>query len=105
MPNPSTLLRIATLAATSLSLVLLAVAPAHAQSARFESLATGIIDTVLYSFVGIVMAAIGFKVVDWLTPGGLAEEIAHKENRALATVAGAMILGICIIIAGVITGG
>ncbi|MEM7255870.1 MAG: DUF350 domain-containing protein, partial [Pseudomonadota bacterium] len=38
--------------------------------------------TVLYSAVGIVMGIIGFKVVDWLTPGSLAEEVAHKENRA-----------------------
>ena len=76
---------------------------ASAQSGRAESLLVGILDTVVYSLVGIVMTAIGFKVVDWLTPGNLAEEIAHKENRALAILAGAIMLGICIIIAGVIS--
>ena len=81
---------------------LLASVPAHAQSSRLAALTAGVVDTVVYSFVGIVMAAIGFKVVDWLTPGSLAEDIAHKENRALAILVGAMILGICIIIAGVI---
>ena len=76
-------------------------APAHAQSA-LANLGTGIIETVVYAMVGIVMAVIGFKVVDWLTPGNLAEDVAHKENRALAILAGSMILGVCIIIASVL---
>lgn len=61
-----------------------------------------IFETIIYSAIGIVMAVIGFKVVDWLTPGDLAEDVAHKENRALAILTGAMILGICIIIASVL---
>ena len=77
---------------------------AHAQvgPGRAETLLYGILDTIVYSIVGIAMAAVGFKVVDWLTPGRLAEEIGHKENRALAILVGAIMLGICIIIAGVI---
>ena len=85
-----------------IAFALLHAGAAHAQATRVETLLTGILDTIIYSIVGIVMTAIGFKVVDWLTPGNLAEEIAHKENRALAILAGAIMLGICIIIAGVI---
>ena len=85
------------------ALILVHAGAAHAQSGRGETLLVGILDTIVYSLVGIVMTAIGFKVVDWLTPGNLAEEIAHKENRALAILAGAIMLGICIIIAGVIS--
>ena len=85
-----------------LAFALLHAGTAHAQAGRVETLLTGILDTIIYSIVGIVMTAIGFKVVDWLTPGNLAEEIAHKENRALAILAGAIMLGICVIIAGVI---
>jgi len=58
-----------------------------------------ILETLIYSILGIIMAVVGFKVVDWLTPGDLAEDVAHKENRALAILAGSMILGVCIIIA------
>ena len=86
------------------ALIIAAGAPlsqAQAQSG-LAGLGTGIIETVVYAFVGIVMAVIGFKVVDWLTPGNLAEDVAHKENRALAILAGAMILGVCIIIASVL---
>ena len=74
---------------------------AFAQSALVEFSAE-LLSTVIYSAVGIVMGVVGFKVVDWLTPGSLAEEVAHKENRALAILAGSMMLGVCIIIASVL---
>ena len=81
---------------------LLAVSgPAFAQSG-LASFATELLATLVYSAVGIVMGVAGFKVVDWLTPGSLAEEVAHKENRALAILAGSMMLGVCIIIASVL---
>ena len=80
---------------------LLIATPAHAQSG-LSSFATELASTILYSIVGIVMAVIGFKVVDWLTPGDLAEEVTHKENRALAVLAGSMMVGVCIIIASVL---
>jgi len=64
-----------------------------------EAMGIEILETFIYSILGIIMAVVGFKVVDWLTPGDLAEDVAHKENRALAILAGSMILGVCIIIA------
>jgi len=76
--------------------------PALAVDTSLSGLGSGIIATVLYSFIGIIMATIGFKVVDWLTPGDLAEQVANKGNRALAILAGSMILGICIIIASAV---
>lgn len=87
----------------ALSLVLLST-PVMAADTSLSGLAGGIVATVLYSLIGIVMATIGFKVVDWLTPGNLADEVAHKGNRALAILAGSMILGVCIIIASAVIG-
>lgn len=87
----------------ALSLILLST-PAMAADTSLAGLAGGIVATVLYSLIGIVMATIGFKVVDWLTPGNLADEVAHKGNRALAILAGSMILGVCIIIASAVIG-
>jgi len=75
---------------------------AMAQQETLVGFTTELISTFVYSVVGIVMAVVGFKVVDWLTPGNLAEEVAHKENRALAVLAGSMMLGVCIIIASVL---
>ena len=86
-----------------LGLLLLATvsAPAFAQTGLAD-FASELLSTIVYSAVGIVMGVVGFKVVDWLTPGSLAEEVAHKENRALAILAGSMMLGVCIIIASVL---
>ena len=86
------------------STLILLSTPVFAIDASFSGLVSGVIATVLYSFVGIIMASIGFKVVDWLTPGNLAEQVAVKGNRALAILAGSMILGICIIIASAVIG-
>jgi uncharacterized membrane protein YjfL (UPF0719 family) len=87
----------------ALSLVL-CTSPAFAADTSAAGLTSGIIATVLYSMIGIIMATIGFKVVDWLTPGDLADEVANKGNRALAILAGSMILGVCIIIASAVIG-
>lgn len=87
----------------TLSLTLLST-PVIAADTSLAGLGGGVIATVLYSLIGIVMATIGFKVVDWLTPGNLADEVAHKGNRALAILAGSMILGVCIIIASAVVG-
>ncbi len=73
-----------------------------AQQGGLSGFVSELLSTIIYSVVGIVMGVVGFKVVDWLTPGNLAEEVAHKENRALAVLAGSMMLGVCIIIAAVL---
>jgi len=77
---------------------------AMAQEGALDGFTAELISTIVYSIVGIVMGVVGFKVVDWLTPGNLAEEVANKENRALAVLAGSMMLGVCIIIASVLIG-
>jgi uncharacterized membrane protein YjfL (UPF0719 family) len=80
-----------------------AIVPAsHAAVAiNGESLANGIISTVIYSILGILMAAFSYKVIDLLTPGKLSRDIADN-NIALAILTGLMMLGVCIIIAAVL---
>ncbi|QHT70342.1 DUF350 domain-containing protein [Rhodocytophaga rosea] len=62
----------------------------------------GLVGTLVYSAIGIIMCVVGFKIVDWLIPGHMARQIAEEKNMAVALVASAMILGICIIIAAAI---
>lgn len=69
-----------------------------------QPLVDGILSTIIYGIIGIVFAAIAFKMADWLTPGDLKEQIAEHENRALAILAGSMVLGVCLIIAAVMIG-
>lgn len=84
----------------------LLIIPQHAEASAptFTGVAAtdGIIATIIYSAIGIIMAAVSFKVVDVLTPGELSKELTENKNVALAILAGAMILGICLIIAAAI---
>ena len=72
--------------------------------APFEGIGISLIKVVIYAFVGIALAILGFKIFDWLTPGKLDEEILQKQNIAAAILAGAFILGVCIIVAAAVHG-
>ena len=50
------------------------------------------------------MAIAGYKLFDKCTPGDLHREIVENKNVAAALVAGAVILGVCIIIAAAMVG-
>lgn len=64
----------------------------------------GLLATLVYSVIGIVVFAIGFVVLDLLTPGKLWEEINDKQNTAVAIFAGATAIGLSVIIAAAIHG-
>ena len=51
----------------------------------------------MHQRVGLAM--LGFKLFDLLTPGKLEEEIVQKQNIAAAILGGAIVVGICIIVA------
>ena len=76
----------------------------HAFLLQIPALEKGIVGTIVYTILGLIMCVIGFKVVDWLIPGHLARQIAEEKNLAAGIVAAALILGICIIIAAAIVG-
>ena len=63
-----------------------------------------LLNTLLYAAVGIVVFVVGFIVLDLLTPGKLWEEINQKQNVAVAIFAGAVALGLAIIVAAAIHG-
>jgi uncharacterized membrane protein YjfL (UPF0719 family) len=67
------------------------------------SLAQAIGYMLLFAFIGIVAAVIGYKVFDKCTPGDLSREIIEHKNVAAAIVAGAVILGVCLIVAAAMT--
>ena len=58
----------------------------------------------IFAAVGIAAAVIGYKVFDKCTPGDLTKEILENKNVAAAIVAGAVILGVCLIIAAAMLG-
>lgn len=63
-----------------------------------------VLSTLLYSVIGIVVFVIGFVILDMLTPGKLWQEIEQKQNVAVAIFAGAVAIGLAIIVAAAIHG-
>jgi len=55
--------------------------------------------TIGYSFLGIIMSIVGFKLFDMATPFHLEKEIVEDRNLAVAIVSAAMILGVSLIVA------
>jgi uncharacterized membrane protein YjfL (UPF0719 family) len=69
-----------------------------------QNLAQAIGYMLLFATIGIGMAVVGYRLFDKLTPGDLHKEIFENRNVAAAIVAGAVILGLCIIIAAAMIG-
>jgi putative membrane protein len=61
-----------------------------------------LINSFVYSIIGIFVFWISFIVIDKITPYDLWGEIVEKKNVALAVVVGAMCLGIANIVASAI---
>jgi putative membrane protein len=56
-----------------------------------------------FGLLGIALAILGFKVFEWVTPKvNVEQELSEKQNTAVAIVAGALILGICYVVAHVV---
>lgn len=60
--------------------------------------------TVLYAGIGILIFILSFVLVDRLTPGELWREIIERQNNAVAILAGAVAIGISMIIAAAVHG-
>lgn len=63
----------------------------------------GIVDTVIYSLVGIVLMGLGFLIITFFTPFSIKKEIEDDQNVSLGIIIGAVIIGISIIVASVIS--
>jgi uncharacterized membrane protein YjfL (UPF0719 family) len=65
---------------------------------------SSLVNSVIFSVLGVVVFWFSFMAIDALTPYALWKEITEQKNLALAIVVGAMSLGICWIIAAAIHG-
>jgi putative membrane protein len=69
-----------------------------------QTLTQAIANMLIFAVLGIAMAVVGYKVFDKCTPGDLTKEIIENKNVAAAIVGGAVILGVCLIIAAAMIG-
>ncbi len=93
-------------AASAFAALLLVQSGAWAQEAvagrSRPSLIEGIVGTLVFGSIGIVLAIVGFKLFDVVVKHNIEQEIFEKNNMAAALLAGAIVLGVSIIIAATI---
>jgi uncharacterized membrane protein YjfL (UPF0719 family) len=61
-----------------------------------------LLNSVVYSFLGVAVLVVAFFLIDRLTPGDLWEELLEKQNRAVALVAAGVAIAVGLIIASAI---
>lgn len=100
---------ISTAWSVSCALILLSAASsawaqAEGRSAVWQpsTLLSAIASTLVFGLIGIVMAIVGFKLFDLLSPFNLEREVCEKQNIAVAILCAAMVLGICLIVAAAV---
>ena len=60
----------------------------------------GVVGTIVFGLIGILLTILGLKIFDWITPRlDIQKELVEKTNIAVAIVSAALILGICHIVA------
>lgn len=67
-----------------------------------QSLMEGVLSTLVFGVIGIVLAVVGFKVFDLAIKADIEKEIFENKNMAAAVLAGAVVLGISLIIAAAV---
>ena len=63
-----------------------------------------LLNSVVYSVLGLVVFCFGFVLIDKLTPYNLWEQLVKEKNLALAIVVGSVSIGLCLIIAAAVHG-
>jgi uncharacterized membrane protein YjfL (UPF0719 family) len=63
-----------------------------------------ILNSLIYSVIGLVVFCVGFVLIDKWTPYNLWEQLVKEKNIALAIVVGAVSIGLCMIIAAAVHG-
>ncbi len=61
-----------------------------------------IVNSLVFSLMGVIVFWVAFVIIDKLTPYDLWKEIVEKRNQPLATIVAAMCLGIAVIVAAAI---
>jgi uncharacterized membrane protein YjfL (UPF0719 family) len=68
----------------------------------FSDLAEDLAACLLYGLVGIALLALGYRVIDALTPGHLGRQLADDRNRNAGIIVGSGLLAIGIIVTAAI---
>ena len=67
-----------------------------------HSFGMAVIATIVFGLVGIILALIGFKLFDLITPFNLEREMCENKNVAVGVLCAGIVLGVCLIVAAAI---
>lgn len=67
-----------------------------------QSFGMAVLATAIFGLVGIVLALIGFKLFDMITPFNLEREMCENKNVAVGALCAGIVLGVCLIVAAAI---
>ncbi len=71
-------------------------------SSFWSGLPLGLAAALIYSFLGIIVLMIGFKIFDWITPFSLNREIEEKNNTAAGLIVAGIMIALGLIVAAAI---
>jgi putative membrane protein len=69
-----------------------------------DALISGVVHTLVYVFIGLVVFLLAFFLITKITPFSIRKEIEEDQNTSLGIVIGSVIIGLSIIIAAAISG-
>ncbi len=64
---------------------------------------TDLVSTAAFGLLAILLVVVGYKVFDKLTPKLDFDDLINKGNIAMAIVIGSFILGLCLVVARVVS--
>ena len=73
-----------------------------ANSSFWSDLPLGLAAALIYSFLGIIVLMVGFKIFDWITPFSLNREIEEKKNTAAGLIVAGIMIALGLIVAAAI---
>lgn len=71
---------------------------------KMDELLPVLVTTVVFVAIGLIVFAIAFLVVVYVSPFSVKKEIEEDQNTSLAIIIGSIIIGVAIIIAAAISG-
>ena len=68
----------------------------------FKHLALLVIESVIFSIVGVIVLMVGYKIFDWVTPFDLNHQIAEDNNTAAGIAVAGVIIALGLIVAAAV---
>lgn len=94
--------RVATAAVVTIPAVQAVAQDAAPRAFDVEHLGWGLLSTVAYGLVGIVLVMVGYKAFAWMLPFSVKKELEEDHNLSVGVLLAALVLGICLVMAATI---